>query len=148
METQEMVFAGVMFITAISLIVVSCVLVKWKRKNFEFENEETLPLLAKRFSKIPLTGNLVILGLFFGAVLLSFLPPLLLLLVFLLILLIIISISVGLASGLLGIFCSIACIKRNIENGNKYIIASTISTLISLRFLLLYIEMIVDKKLF
>lgn len=76
MQTHKIVFSVVMFLTATSIIVALLVLLKWKLKNFEFEDEETLPLLAKRFSIIPLTVNLIIFGLIFVVVLLGFLPTL------------------------------------------------------------------------
>ncbi len=147
MQTSDMLFLGVLILTAISLIVACCILNKWKQKNFEFKNEETLPLLAGRLSKIPLATNLVILGLILGAMLLIPLLPLAFMCIFLYIILILISITFGLATGLMGIVCSTVCIKRKIEGGIKYTVASSISTLISFGFLLLYLYLSYDMVL-
>ena len=135
METHEIVFTVVMSLTAVSLIIALCILLIWKLKNFEFKSEETLPLLAKNFSKIPLIFNLVIYGLALSTVFLGLIA-----LVF--VYLIMVSISVGLASGLLGLVCSIVCIKRKIKGGIKYTVISSISTLICIQFLLAYISII------
>ena len=143
MERHMVVFTGVMLLLSISLVVAFCILAIWTRRKFQFKSEETLPVLAKRLSVIPFAFNLVVLITALSSFLsVSISPALGLLFLFLVILLIGISITIGTSTGLLGIVCSVVFTGRGAKRGVRYIIVSSLSTMLSLGFLALYLFLI------
>ena len=131
MESRLIIFSVVMALSAISFIASICVLIYYKRKNFELKGEVTISDLAKRFTTISLGINLSVLISFAASIISFILPPLAVMGIFISLILCGISIVIGPAVSLLGIVFSRIGERRGEDGKVPYVVISGLSIKVS-----------------
>ena len=143
MHASEIIFSVVMILAAISFVAALCMLLYYKRTNFELKGEMTRPELAKKLATISVGINVSVVISIAASIVSAIIPPLAFMGVFIVFALCGASIIIGPGVSLLGIVFSVISVKRDAEGNSKYIWASGLSMLFSLYIMVSYIQMIV-----
>ena len=143
MHTSVILFSVVMSLSAISFIAAICMLLYYKRQNFEIQSEMTRVEFAKKLATVSAGIQVsVLISMAATAISAGVVLPLAALGVFIVLALCGVSIVIGPAVSLLGIVFSVISVKRDAEGKFKYIWACAISMAFSLCLLVAYIRMI------
>lgn len=143
MHTSVILFSIVVSLSAISFATAICMLLYYKRQNFEIKGEMTRVEFAKKLATVSAGIQVsVLISMAATAISAGVVLPLAVLGVFIVLALCGVSIVIGPAVSLLGIVFSVISVKRDAEGKSKYIWASAISMAFSLCLLVAYIRMI------
>ena len=133
-----------LIIKAVLLFVVIHILVVCKKKKFEFQSDDKLVKLTKKLSTIPLVVNISILVLFLVSVIASngSLYLFVGLCVFFSLIFSVVSAIIGPSISFLAIVFSVVYMRKQTKKGKGivYIIASSLSLLISFGILCVYLQ--------